>query len=113
VTVPADGAYLFTARARNLAGASPSSAVRVVQIDSRPPDAPVITGLYGTFTLTGTAESGTTVEVFENGQSRGTVSAANGTWTRTLSSVTGPFTARTTDFAGNQSALSPLYVPRP
>ena len=82
VTVPADGAYLFTARARNLAGSSPSSALRVIQIDTRPPAAPVITGIISPFTLVGTAEAGTTVELFENGQSRGTVSAANGTWSR-------------------------------
>jgi hypothetical protein len=113
VTVPADGAYVFAARARNLAGGSPSSAARVIQVDSRPPNPPVITGLVSPSTLVGTAEAGTTVELFENGSSRGTVSAANGTWSRTLSSPAGTYTARATDFAGNRSALSAAYVPRP
>ena len=113
VTVPADGAYLFTAKARNLAGSSPSSALRVIQIDTRAPAAPAITGIISPFTLVGTAEAGTTVELFENGQSRGTVSAANGTWSRPLSAGAGSFTARTTDFAGNQSPVSAPYLPRP
>jgi hypothetical protein len=113
ITVPADGAYLLTARARNLGGTSPSSALRVVQLDTRVPAAPVITAPAGTvptsFTLTGTAEAGTTVEVFENGSSRGTVSAGNGTWTKGFTGVpsgTRTFTARTTDLAGNTSVVS-------
>jgi len=64
-----NSSYSFTAKARNLAGSSPSSAVRVIQVDSRPPAAPVITGLISPFTLIGTAEAGTTVELFENGDS--------------------------------------------
>ena len=87
--------------------------MRVIQIDSRPPAAPVITGIISPFTLIGTAEAGTTVELFENGQSRGTVSAANGTWSRAINAGAGSFTAKTTDFAGNQSALSASYTPRP
>lgn len=113
VIVPSDGGYLFTATARNLGGTSPSSAIRVIQIDTRAPAPPVITAPAGsaptTFTLTGTAEAGTTVEVFENGSSRGTVATSNGTWSRTLTGVpsgTRTFTAGATDFAGNRSAVS-------
>ena len=47
ITVPADGAYLFTAKARNLGGTSPSSALRVIQVDTRAPAAPVITAPIG------------------------------------------------------------------
>lgn len=62
-----------------------------------------------TFTLIGTAETGSTVEVFENGSSRGTVAAGNGAWSKLFSGVasgTRTFTAQAIDFAGNRSAVS-------
>jgi hypothetical protein len=116
ITVPADGAYLITAKARNLGGTSPSSALRVIQVDTRAPAAPVITAPMtstgSTFTLSGTAEPGTTVEVFENGSSRGTVSASNGSWSKSFAGVptgTRAFTAKATDIAGNISVVSAGY----
>ena len=116
MTVPSDGAWLFTAKSRNLGGTSPASAIRVVQIDTKPPAAPVITAPItstgSSFTLTGTAEPGTTVEVFENGVSRGTVSAGNGNWSKTFTGVptgTRTFTAKAIDFAGNASSASAGY----
>ncbi len=119
VTVPADGAYLITAKARTLGGTSPSSGTRVIQVDTRAPEAPVITAPIAstgsTFTLTGTAEPGTTVEVFENGVSQGTAAASNGTWSRTFSGVptgTRTFIAKATDFAGNTSVVSAGYYLR-
>jgi hypothetical protein len=111
-----DGAYLFTARARNLAGTSASSSVRVIQVDTRAPSAPVITtdgALPRTFTLTGSAAPGSTVEVLMNGVSQGTVAASSGTWSKSItggSAGTRTYTARATDIAGNVSALSPARL---
>jgi hypothetical protein len=85
----------------------------VIQVDTRPPGPPVITAPATTattsFTLTGTAEPGTTVEVFENGSSRGTVAAAGGTWARSFIGVSRGVrgsTATATDMAGNRSTPS-------
>jgi hypothetical protein len=95
--------------------------MRIVQVDTRAPAAPVITApaansTTGTaFTLSGTAEAGTTVELFEDGVSRGTISAGGGTWSRASSGVTTgahTYSARATDFAGNVSALSPAHTLR-
>jgi probable HAF family extracellular repeat protein len=113
ITVPSDGAYLLTAKARNAGGSSRESALRVVQVDTRAPNPPILTAPTSTagtsFTLTGTAESGTTVEIFENGLSQGTVVSSNGTWTKAFSGVARgqrTYTARATDIAGNVSSLS-------
>jgi hypothetical protein len=113
ITLPGEGAYLLTAKARNLGGASPSSALRVIQVDSLAPAAPQITApataAATSFTLSGTAEPGTTVEVFENSSSRGTVAATNGNWTKSFSAVVPgarSYTAIATDMAGNRSAMS-------
>jgi hypothetical protein len=111
----ADGSHLFTAKASNLGGTSPSSAMRVVSVDTLAPMIPAITSpaagssLPASFTITGTAESGSTVELFEDGSSRGTVAVVGGTWSRAMSSVskgTRNYTARATDIAGNVSASS-------
>jgi large repetitive protein len=107
-----DGAYVVFARASNLGGTSPASGNRVVQVDSTPPPPPVIAApvVAGTtVTVSGTAESGTTVELFEDGSSRGTVATSGGRWSRSLSGVgtgTRSYTARAVDFAGNVSTLS-------
>ena len=119
VTVPADGAYLFSAKARTLGGSSPASAMRVIQVDATAPPAPAITAPItstgSSFTLSGTAEPGSTVEVFENGSSRGTVAAGNGTWSKTFTGMTTgthTFTAKAMDYAGNASADSAGYYLR-
>ena len=119
VTVPADGAYLFTAKARTPGGSSPASAARVIQIDTVAPASPVITSpltsTASSFTLTGTAEPGSTVEVLDNGSSSGTVAAIGGTWTKTLTSVptgTHTLTAKAADIAGNVSTISTGYSMR-
>jgi hypothetical protein len=65
------------------------------------------------FTITGTGDSGTTVELFEDGGSRGTVAVSSGAWSRQMSGVTKgsrSYTARATDIAGNVSALSTARV---
>ncbi len=114
VTVP-DGAQLFTATATTMGGTSSASPIRVVQVDTKAPAAPVITtpaegaSVSSAFTISGTAESGATIELFENGQSRGTIAASGGQWSRAMSGVTAGsrvYTARATDFAGNVSTTS-------
>ncbi|MDA0167416.1 Ig-like domain-containing protein [Solirubrobacter ginsenosidimutans] len=111
----ADGAHLYTAAATGLGGTSKQSAMRVVQVDTTAPSAPVIispsegTTTGTTFTVSGTAEAGSTIELYEDGSSRGTIAASNATWTRTLSGVsagTHTYSARATDIAGNVSTMS-------
>ena len=61
-------------------------------------------------TITGTAEAGATVQLFNNNQQIGqTTASANGTWqviSNTLPDGTHRFTARATDAAGNISRIS-------
>ena len=89
--------------------------MRVIQVDTVAPPAPVFTSpasgasVPSSFTLNGTVESGTTVEVFENGASRGTVAGSGGTWSRDIynaPSGSRSYTARATDLAGNVSSSS-------
>jgi hypothetical protein len=111
-----DGAHLISAKATNLKGTSAASAMRVIQIDTKAPTPPVFTApasgssVASTFTLRGTVEAGTTIEVFENGVSRGTTAASwDGTWSRETSGVSSgsrTYTAKATDLAGNVSTLS-------
>ena len=110
-----DGGHLVTAKATSLGGTSPASAIKVIMVDTRAPAAPSFTApaagstVATSFTLTGTAESGTTLELFDNGISQGTIAAMGGTWSRQMSGVvsgTHSFTARVTDLAGNVSAMS-------
>ena len=113
--VVGDGAQLFTATATSMGGTSAESPIRVVQVDTHAPAAPVITSpaegasVPNQFTLSGTAEAGSTVELFENGQSRGTMAATGGQWSRDISggaAGTRVYTVRATDMAGNVSATS-------
>jgi hypothetical protein len=93
--------------------------------DTVAPSAPTITGFTpdtgtvgdrittaSTLTLSGTAEAGSTVKLFDGSTSIGTAKAnANGTWsvaTAQLSAGTHSFTARATDVAGNTSTASSL-----
>jgi hypothetical protein len=115
-----DGAHLYTARASNIGGTSPASSALVLRVDKTPPPAPAVTSPAAgstvsgaSFTLSGTAESGTTIELFEDGVSRGTIAAISGAWSRPMSGVTAgnhSYTARATDLAGNVSALSGAYT---
>jgi hypothetical protein len=111
----ADGAHLVTARATNTSGTSSASPVRVILVDTRAPEPPVITApapgssVPSSFTVRGTAESGVTVELFDNGSSRGTVAASGGEWSRAVYNIpagTRTYAARAVDLAGNVSAMS-------
>ena len=119
----AEGTHTFEVRAVDTAGgADPTPASRTWTVDdTTAPIAPVITSpavnsfdTDGTITLSGTAESNSTVEVFEataSGDiSKGTTPIdASGAWTKTLSSVSDgshTYTAKATDASGNTSSAS-------
>jgi hypothetical protein len=86
--------------------------------DTTPPPVPLISSppnnsydTDGIITLSGTAEKGSTVELFEEATSRGTTTASSaiGAWSKALSGVTNgrhSYTATATDQAGNTSAAS-------
>src|SRR6185295_4380689 len=128
-SVLGEGAHALTARATAAAGnQGPSSAAFHVTIDTTAPGAPAITAIAGdsgtagdhvtndqTLTLSGTAEAGDTVEVFQDGVSIGTtVAGVGGDWSKldsnTLADGTHQFTARATDTAGNLGAVSTAFA---
>jgi large repetitive protein len=96
-------------------GAIPNQTITIQNDDAAPP-APVITSPTGgsltndnTPTITGTAQTGTTVEVFDGVASLGTTAAAGGTWSLTpapLADGSHTVTAQATDGAGNTGSLS-------
>ncbi|MFM7110758.1 MAG: Ig-like domain-containing protein, partial [Planctomycetota bacterium] len=119
-----DGQCSFTATATDAAGnQSVASSALVVTIDTAAAGAPVIsswgddTGVPGdgitsdaTITLTGSAEVGANVAIFDDTTLLGTVTAGvNGSWSYTtpvLSEGSHSFRATATDAAGNQSGAS-------
>jgi hypothetical protein len=130
--VLADGAHHFTATATDAAGnVGPGSANFAVAIDATAPLAPTITAVSddvalgtgpvanggptndATPTLSGTAEAGSTVAVFDGAKSLGTATTdTNGNWVFTtpgLSEGGHSFTTTATDVAGNVSAISSAY----
>jgi subtilisin family serine protease len=96
--------------------------LRLVSDDTTAPGAPLITGPAegsydkdGSFALSGTAEAGSTVELFEGTTSKGTdtADAASGQWTIELVGVpegSHSYTAKATDAAGNASARSEVRM---
>src|ERR671921_7876 len=85
--------------------------------DATAPNAPAITNpadnsydTDGNFTVSGTAEANSTVELFEGTTSKGTTQTdAQGNWSKQLTSVgegSHTYTAKATDAAGNTSAAS-------
>ncbi|EMC7916608.1 BapA prefix-like domain-containing protein [Enterobacter kobei] len=132
-TTLATGAHSFTAQATDAAGnTSVSSASFSLTIDTTPPALPVLTSILDDVgnaptpvanggltndaqpTLSGTAEAGSTVKIFDNGVQIGSVTATGGAWSFTPSPALGngshnlTFTA--TDAAGNASAPTAGYV---
>jgi hypothetical protein len=113
----AEGQHTFSVRATDAAGnADPTPATRSWTVDTVAPGAPVIVApadnstAPASFALSGTAEAGSTVEVFDGTLSVGTTRAdASGAWSKALSNVSGgthTYTAKATDDAGNASSLS-------
>lgn len=119
----ADGVHKFTVKAALGTEKSAASAALTVTVDKAPPAAPVIasfgddSGTTGDFitsdttlTLSGTAEAGSTVEIFDGATSLGTaVADVNGAWTlvtAALAEGAHALTARATDRAGNVGTFS-------
>src|SRR4051794_32875475 len=113
----ADGAYTFRVRAvhGDLVDGTPDT--QTFTVDTTAPVAPTITAPPDnsaqnstTVALSGTAEPGSTVEVFEGATSRGTTTATTqGNWTRSIPGVgegTHTYTATARDAAGNVSGNS-------
>ena len=113
-----EGPHAFEVRATDAAGnVDPSPAAHAWTIDTTPPAPPTIespaegsTNATGTVTLSGTAEPGAVVEVFEGATSLGTATTSSGGgWSRTLTSVADgshSYTATARDAAGNTSSAS-------
>jgi hypothetical protein len=92
-------------------------ALRTWTVDTAPPAPPVITGpaegatsSSGTLTVSGTAEPGSIVELFDGAASKGvTATSLGGSWSKVVSGLADgahAFTAVATDAAGNASSLS-------
>ncbi|HWC12100.1 MAG TPA: phytase, partial [Acidimicrobiales bacterium] len=113
-----DGVHLFATRAIDAAGnPDPTPARRIWTIDSKPPEAPLITSPAGdgttrarTVVVSGTAEAHSSVELFEGPTSKGiTTSDTDGRWSLELTNLTEgdhSYTATASDAAGNTSAAS-------
>ncbi|QPF90257.1 Ig-like domain-containing protein [Bradyrhizobium commune] len=115
-----DGAHSFTGQAVDAAGnvSVVSSSVKVT-IDTTAPKAPAL--ISDTLTagnkvvVSGTAEAGSTIKLYEGSTLLGTaVTASNGAWSVTTSALTHgahAFTATATDVAGNVSGPSAALDP--
>ena len=127
------GPHSFTAQATDASGnTSTSSTAFSLTIDTTPPALPVLTNIVDDVgnaaatianggltndaqpTLTGTAEAGVTVKIFDNGVQIGSVIATGGAWSFTPSPAlsNGPhsLTFSATDATGNASAQTAGYV---
>jgi serralysin len=122
----ANGAHTFTSVATNAGVNSASSAPLTITIDTSAPGKPVISGFTpdtniltdhitnaSVLTLTGAAEAGSKVQVFDGANLIGTATAAaSGAWNLvTPSEAAGlhHFSATATDAAGNVSVNSALF----
>ena len=132
-TTLATGAHSFTARATDAAGnTSVPSATFSLTIDTTPPAQPSLSSIVDDVgnaatpianggltndaqpTLTGTAEAGATVKIFDNGVQIGSVTATGGAWSFTpttpLANGQHSLTFTATDAAGNASTPTTGYV---
>ena len=115
-----DGDHSFSSRAVNLVGnASAASGALLVTVDTVAPTAPKIVsnvvGANNTTVLSGTAEVGSKIAVYEGSTLLGTgVADAQGKWSVQTSALTvgaHHFVATATDAAGNVSQLSSTFDP--
>ena len=125
-----EATHSITAKATDAAGnESVESAALSVTVDITAPSAPVITGISNDtgvsdsdgltnddeIEIHGTAEANSTVEVFIDNNSVGTIDAdASGNWTldrsrSALAENTYSITAKATDLAGNESSASAAF----
>ena len=117
-----DGSHTFQVRATDATGnIDPTPAERSWTVESTTPAAPVITSpadnsynTTGNITVSGTAEPGNTVELFDGAASVGVVTTnASGDWSKELSGVaegSHTYTAKATDAAGNTSDASNAHA---
>ena len=112
-----EGVNTFTAAATDAAGnTSDATDAVIITLDSTAPGVSITSTPQSvnteSFTLTGTAEAGSTVEVFQNGGSIGTEIATGGTWTLLvmLDEGVNTFTAAATDAAGNTSDATDAVI---
>lgn len=131
-TTLAEGLHQFVTRATDAAGntGDPSSPFSL-NIDLTPPAIPVLVSVVddvGTTatinsgqitndaqpTLSGTAEAGSTIKIYDNGVQIGSVTAADGTWSFTptpaLADGQHPLTITATDPSGNTSDPTTPFV---
>jgi hypothetical protein len=112
-----DGEHTFEVRATDQAGnIDPTPASHTWKIDTGTPAAPAITSpadnsysSTGTYSVDGTAEAGSTVELFDGATSKGTTTATGGNWSFSLIGVADgshTYTAKATDAAHNTSGAS-------
>ncbi|MCS5452236.1 BapA/Bap/LapF family large adhesin [Enterobacter huaxiensis] len=125
------GPHTFTAQATDAAGNnSQPSASFILTIDTTPPTVPVLASVVDDVgnaatpvanggltndsqpTLSGTAEAGSTVRIYDGTTLIGTVTATGGNWsfTPTLGDGAHSLTVTATDAAGNTSNASAPYV---
>jgi len=112
------GTYTFHVYAVDKAGNRESEeATHTWTVDATAPSAPIITGppnnsfdTDGSFTVSGTAENGSTVRLFEGAASRGTAEVgSSGEWSMEVADApegSHSYTARATDVVGNMSVES-------
>ncbi len=114
-----DGLHTFYVKAKDQVGNEDGTpASRSFTVDTTAPAAPVITNPLnnsydrdGIIALSGTAETGTAIQVFEGATPRGTPVnvGTGGAWSKTLSGVVDgshTYTVKATDRAGNTSVAS-------
>ena len=112
-----EGVNTFTATATNSSGNTGTSGAVIITLDSVVPGVSITSTPQSvntaSFTLIGTVEAGSTVDVFKNGSSIGTTTATtNGAWTLlvTLDEGVNTFTATATDSAGNTSDATDAVI---
>lgn len=114
----ADGNHTFAGKTADAAGnVSASSGALNVTVDTRAPVAPILTsgapGASSAIIVSGTAEAGSTVRLYEGSTLLGTgVAATSGAWSVTTGSLTAgqhSFTATAADIAGNLSQVSNAF----
>lgn len=108
-----DGKHTFTATDTVAGLTSKASTALDVTVDSTAPDAPVLLSdptTHNHATVSGTAEAGSSIKLYEGTTLLGTATvASDGDWSVTTSNLkhgSHTFTATATDAAGNTSALS-------
>jgi hypothetical protein len=104
----ADGSHTIVASETDVAGNTGTTTSLTFMLDTISPSVAIMTDILnknGTFTLTGTAETGTAIKMFDAPTLLGSTTNSNGQWTFTTSALSSSavhvFTSTATDIAGN------------